>query len=376
MFQSTGIFRRRWVHRPSTFWIPSKVPGELKELASDITGSTTFAGDLSLTKNLQTVVAGGTWADGSALSVVKPLASGIAGSTTVSGALAVTKSLASDITGSTVVGATLTVLTDFSATFAGTTTVSGSLAVTKPLAGASAGTTTVSGTLSVGKPLAASVPGNTIVAAALLVRKSLQAVIGTGTLVTADLSVGGGTLGASVTGSTSVSGSLQLTFRLRASIEGSTEVEGGLQVGGAVTWPPSSIIRKLLIDLDLGEASGNEWKVYTAFLPDTPDKAIVVYDTAGREDGRIMVTGEKVIHSGVSIQVRARDYLETRRKIERIGSLLDQQRRVVVTVNALDRYRVHNISRAGDILNMGMEPQGDKRRHYQSINATLTLEKI
>jgi len=137
---------------------------------------------------------------------------------------------------------------------------------------------------------------------------------------------------------------------------------------------PADVIRQLLIDLSLGGRLDGSWPVFVSFLPGTPDSALCVYDTSGRPDGRIMVTGEKVIHPGIQIMVRGFVYPDARAKAESIAVALDAQQRSEVVMESDASYILHNVSRTGDIIPLGMEQEGDRRRHLFSINAVVTIK--
>jgi hypothetical protein len=138
---------------------------------------------------------------------------------------------------------------------------------------------------------------------------------------------------------------------------------------------PAEVIRQLLLDLSLGFESG-DWSVYVSFLPDRPDSAICVYDTMGRQDGRIMATGEQIEHPGVQVRVRGQNYIETHAKATAIARALDLQMRTEVVISTEEAYRLDNVSRTSPIIPLGVEEEGDRRRHNFTINAVLTLQEI
>lgn len=139
---------------------------------------------------------------------------------------------------------------------------------------------------------------------------------------------------------------------------------------------PAQVIRKLLIDLNLAPNSQTAvWAPFTAFLPDTPDTALAVYDTAGTQNGRIMATGEKIEHPGIQIRFRSASYATAWEKATAVKDALDAQMNKLVTISPSEKYRIQNISRQGNILNMGMEEEGDRRRFNLTINAILTMRK-
>jgi len=139
---------------------------------------------------------------------------------------------------------------------------------------------------------------------------------------------------------------------------------------------PAEVIHQLLLDLDLGALSGDsgDWQIFIGFLPEEPEEAICVYDTAGIMDGRIMVTGEKIVHPGIQIRIRGTDYRRTFAKVQDIAISFDIQRRISVAVSSAGLYVVHNVSRTGDILPLGVEEKGSQRRYHFTINAIVTLE--
>lgn len=139
---------------------------------------------------------------------------------------------------------------------------------------------------------------------------------------------------------------------------------------------PATIIRKLLLDLNLGETeSSGEWVVFVSFLPDLPDSAICVYDTAGRLDGRIMRTGEQIEHEGVQIRVRGIDYPATWTKANDIALALDAQTQTPVQIEVGEVWTLHNASRSGAVIPLGVDADDARRRHNFTINMNLTLSR-
>ena len=135
---------------------------------------------------------------------------------------------------------------------------------------------------------------------------------------------------------------------------------------------PAAIIRELLIDQDLAEESG-DWRAFISFLPDQPNNAICVYDTAGTPDGRMMGTGERIQHLGIQIRVRGENYSVTWDKVEAIVEALDAAGGSVVAFDSAEAYLVHNVSRTGTVMPLGVEEQGSRRLHNFTINAITTL---
>ncbi len=137
---------------------------------------------------------------------------------------------------------------------------------------------------------------------------------------------------------------------------------------------PADVIYQVLLDLNLISNSG-KWQGYVSFLPDTPDDAVCVYDTAGRMDGRLMATGEQIIHPGIQIRVRGLSYAEVWEKTNELARELDSMGRVLVALSSSEAYTLLNVSRTGDIIPVGIEEENGRRRHHFTVNAVVTLVK-
>jgi len=137
---------------------------------------------------------------------------------------------------------------------------------------------------------------------------------------------------------------------------------------------PADIIAHLLVNLGLCTLE-DEWPISVAILPDTPDEAVCAYDTGGRMDGRILRTGEQIVHPGIQIRVRGKDYLASYAKIRAIALLLDLQNDILVAFSDEEVYVIQNVSRTGDILPLGIEDIDGRRCHNFTMNAVLTLRE-
>ncbi len=143
---------------------------------------------------------------------------------------------------------------------------------------------------------------------------------------------------------------------------------------------PAQIIRRILIAMgNVPESQTADWSPFYSFMPDKPDSALVVYDTAGTVDGRLMRGGEKIEHPGIQVRVRGINYVDTWNKAKEIASMFDGfEPRTIVEMPATsaqdaESWLIQNISRQGTVLNMGMETANDRRWFNFTINAILTL---
>jgi hypothetical protein len=141
-------------------------------------------------------------------------------------------------------------------------------------------------------------------------------------------------------------------------------------------YSPSDIVRQLLVDLGHVAVGIEEaWSGFVGFLPASPDSALCFYDTAGVLNGRLMKTGEQIEHRGIQITVRGASYTETWWKAESIARALDAVKGSSVAMDSESIYILHNVSRSGAILPVGVEEEGDRRRHLFTVNATVTVTK-
>ena len=144
----------------------------------------------------------------------------------------------------------------------------------------------------------------------------------------------------------------------------------------------ADIVRYLLIDnLSLGTlpSDAEDWPVYIAEEPDTPDSVITVYDTEGHKYGHHLVDGEIVEHPGVMIRVRAPNYNEGIAKARAIAVALDEDVELT-TVTADDAegtgsetYLVYAATLRSGPLSLGKEPK--TQRNLFTVNATVALRQ-
>ena len=137
---------------------------------------------------------------------------------------------------------------------------------------------------------------------------------------------------------------------------------------------PAEIVRQLLVDTGHGSVAGT-WPVFVSFMPDEPDAALCVYDTAGEMDGRLMHNGEQIEHPGIQVRVRSGLYPEAWNKARAVAIALDNVHKNIVAMSSEDAYLVSNASRRGAVIPLGMEMEGSRRRYDFTVNAVLTLKR-
>ena len=147
-------------------------------------------------------------------------------------------------------------------------------------------------------------------------------------------------------------------------------------MSGSLDHSPADVVRQLLIDLGLGTNPDDSgaWPIYCSQTPSTPDSAITVYDTEGRQGGRVMTDGERQEHSGIQIAIRDANHVNGFAKSKLLAIALDKtvsQNSVVISEAT---YLVHSISRTGDVIVAGKNVPTDKRNLF-TINAVVSLRQ-
>lgn len=115
------------------------------------------------------------------------------------------------------------------------------------------------------------------------------------------------------------------------------------------------------------------WPIYYSIEPDVPDNVITVYDTSGRLDGRIQITGEMVEHPGLMFKVRSATHEAGYAKAHELKTLLDEGLYLdPVNVNGTE-YEIHSLTRTGGILVLGRSPYSNRKEF--TLNAVVSLRQ-
>jgi hypothetical protein len=138
---------------------------------------------------------------------------------------------------------------------------------------------------------------------------------------------------------------------------------------------PAQVLRAALIIRGQGELisvdPNTPWPIFVGHLPDEPDNAVCVYDTAGVRDGRIHVTGETIGHPGWQIRVRGGGYDVGYDKMKNVVDSLDTLRQISVVIDS-DTYIIAATTRTSGPLSLGQEPDGSRRAGF-TVNGTITF---
>jgi hypothetical protein len=145
-------------------------------------------------------------------------------------------------------------------------------------------------------------------------------------------------------------------------------------MSGSLDHFPADILRQLLIDLRVGsDVTATDWPTFSQKEPDSPDNAITVFDTMGRDLGRTnpdMVRSERY---GIQVRVRGGDINATGVRARSIAMALDSVVRRPVTMDATS-YLVLGFVRTGPVLRLGVDAPSSGRWIFV-VNGLASLQK-
>jgi len=138
---------------------------------------------------------------------------------------------------------------------------------------------------------------------------------------------------------------------------------------------PVEILRASLIAGGLGvlrsESPSEDWPIFVGHMPDAPDSAICVYDTAGVKDGRLM-TGKTIRHHGWQIRVRTTAYDTGFVKMAMVSDYLDTVLREIVVIDETT-YVIQAVIQTSGPVAVGQEPDVKRRENF-TLNGMMTLQ--
>lgn len=148
-------------------------------------------------------------------------------------------------------------------------------------------------------------------------------------------------------------------------------------MSGSLSLSPADVLRHALVDLGLATlpSDGGAWPASVSMELDSPDSAIAMYDTVGRQHGREMVGGERQESYGVMIRVRAMTHSTGYAKAQAIAIALDEYLTLrTVTIGAAE-FTIYSVSRTSNVLSLGSESPVSSRQVF-SVNAVVTLRQV
>ena len=152
-----------------------------------------------------------------------------------------------------------------------------------------------------------------------------------------------------------------------------------------MNYPVAEIIRQLLIDEGHGvvfnrlETPANKaWSVFISREPDTPDKCITIFDTAGILQGRLHDSGEVQEQFGFLVRLRSDDSRLGTNKLREIVEFLDEDigsKEVVVTDatgTSTTTYTIGDASRRSAIIPLNVD-EDNSSRYLFTVNYTINF---
>ena len=141
---------------------------------------------------------------------------------------------------------------------------------------------------------------------------------------------------------------------------------------------PAEVLRASLVDGGVGTLPSatptGAWPIYVGHMPDKPDAAVCVYDTAGFREGRVQATGESIGKPGWEIMVRSATHTDAIGRMRLIIAHLDGILRETVVVDG-DTWEIQAVSLVSTVIDLGQEPES-RRRFMFSLNGTMTHKEV
>lgn len=138
---------------------------------------------------------------------------------------------------------------------------------------------------------------------------------------------------------------------------------------------PSRILQQFMIadGLFTDPVDMADFPLFKSHMPDKPDDAGTVYDTAGVKDGRLLTDGFVIIHYGFQVRVRSKDHDEGWVKISAVEKRMETVVGSTVVIAPLT-YTLQNISQSGSVLSLGRE-KNTQRRNLFTVNFLATIKE-
>jgi len=141
-------------------------------------------------------------------------------------------------------------------------------------------------------------------------------------------------------------------------------------MSSALAHSPAEVLRKFLEDGDypIGVFVSNE--------PSAPDDTVTIFDTAGIDDGRVMIDGELQAHYGVQLRIRSFDHPTGWLRSQNLRTLLSESlNQAIVTFSDGSQFILWCSSHIGTVLALGTESPTSKRYLF-TLNCTLSISQI
>jgi len=145
-------------------------------------------------------------------------------------------------------------------------------------------------------------------------------------------------------------------------------------MSGAMTHGPCDIVGQLMIDqLVVTDPTDDAvWPLGVSEELSSPDEAVCIFDSEGRQQGFDQTQGEMQEQEGLVVRVRAKDYRRGYLKAKALATLFDTTISNNLVTLESSTYLVHSVNRTSGVIHMGKET-GASKRHLFSINFTVAV---
>ena len=122
------------------------------------------------------------------------------------------------------------------------------------------------------------------------------------------------------------------------------------------------------------DGTSSDWPIYSVNTPDDPDNIIVVRDTIGVKQGRLMPSGINLVRPGFQALIRSLNYKHGNTKANAIAiSLAEDVANATVTIGAVT-YTVHAVSITSGPISLGKSLE-DSKRYLFAVNGTVSIHQ-
>jgi hypothetical protein len=140
-------------------------------------------------------------------------------------------------------------------------------------------------------------------------------------------------------------------------------------------YPPSKVLIFYLQQTGFVQFDSQEQDWFGTFggMNDRADNAVTVFDTTPKNDGSLMKTGEYILHPGVNLRIRSKDYDTGFNKAEEIRIQLCAVKgyEVVMDESTGEKVKIKTFGLVGGVNFVGREEQ--EERYVFTLNGLLSF---
>lgn len=135
----------------------------------------------------------------------------------------------------------------------------------------------------------------------------------------------------------------------------------------------NEVIAQVLVDSGITNVYNSAiWPTFVGDEPDSPDQVVTVYNTTPVKNGRVMNSGEVLLHWGIQIRVRSLTPKPGFVKLHAICDYLDGLAHKYVSMPDDSEYDIHAMSNQNGVLDLGKEQLTRMNIHVANYLVALT----